>query len=208
MKKYDFIAKSDRLSIPDTDRLTLGNEIILENLEKGFAETVSKLLNNCRSKGVEIQLREGIRNTFAQAVYWRRSRSREELENKIVELKSMNADFLAYCLFVVGEQEGSHATDAIPGLSWHQYGLAVDCAWILNGKVCWDNSNLHDGLNGYEVLAIEAEKLKVQSGHLWSSIRDSGHLQAPVVPSPLHMYSLQKINSLMQERYLYLLDKT
>lgn len=182
------------------------NEIILSKLEPKFADKINSILNNCKNTGVEIELREGERNTFTQAVYWRRSRSDKDVQEQIKALQNDKADFLAYCLFVVGEQQGTHATNAIPGLSWHQYGLAVDCAWILNSKVCWDNENLYDGINGYEVLAREAKKLDVCSGHEWVGFRDSGHLQANFYSSPLEVYSLATIDELMEERYLSLLE--
>ncbi len=181
------------------------NEAILNNLEPRFAESITKLLNNCKHAGVTLELREGLRNTFTQAVYWRRSRSKEEIAQQIKKLQNSNADFLAYSLFIVGEQQGPPTTNALPGLSWHQYGLAVDCAWVLDGKVCWDNENLYDGINGYEVLAAEAKKLNICSGHDWANLKDSGHLQAHFHDSPLTIYTLKTIDQLMEARYLPLL---
>lgn len=175
------------------------------DLDPEFASKISAVLANCKQQGIEIELREGKRNTFTQAVYWRRSRSKEEVDHKIKELQNSNADFLAYSLFVVGEQHGPHATNALPGLSWHQYGLAVDCAWILDGQICWDNENLYQGINGYEVLAQEAKRLHIYSGHDWTNLRDSGHLQANEHASPLAIYNLEEIDELMKEYYLPLL---
>lgn len=181
------------------------NQQILSTLESEFAEKITIILNNCEQLGATFVLRSGNRNTFTQAVYWRRSRSNEEIDEKIKMLQNEQADFLAYCLYSVGEQQGPYVTDALPGLSWHQYGLAVDCAWILDSKVCWDNENLYNGINGYEILAEEAKKTGICSGHEWKDFRDSGHLQANFYTSPLAIYSLEKIDELMQAKYLPLL---
>lgn len=183
------------------------NENILFDLDIEFAAKVTTVLKNCKKQMVEIELRGGIRNTFTQAVYWKRSKPDKVITEKIEELQQNGADFLAYCLFAVGEQQGVHITNAIPGLSWHQYGLAVDCVWILDSNACWDNKNLYNGINGYEVLAMEAKKQGIWSGHTWNDFQDSGHLQANSHPSPLVIYSLENIDQLMQEKYLHLLEK-
>ena len=182
------------------------NQQILSQLEPEFAQKINLLLNNCERLGVTLALCDGIRNTITQALYWRSSRSNQEVDEKIKMLQHENADFLAYCLFIVGEQQGPHATNALPGLSWHQYGLAVDCVWILDSKACWDNENLYNGINGYEVLATEAKKMGICSGHEWKNLRDSGHLQANFYASPLEVYPLQTIDQLMKEKYLPLLE--
>lgn len=182
------------------------NQQIISELEPEFGEKITIILNNCKRLGVTFALRNGNRNTFTQAVYWRRSRSSEEIAEKIKMLQNEQADFLAYCLFIIGEQQGPYVTDALPGLSWHQYGLAVDCAWIVDSKVCWDNENLYNGINGYEILATEAKKLGICSGHEWKDFKDSGHLQANFYASPLDIYTLKHIDQLMKEKYLALLQ--
>ena len=42
---------------------------------------------------------------------------------------AQKANFLASVLDGVGPQHGPHVTNALPGLSWHQWGEAVDCFW-------------------------------------------------------------------------------
>lgn len=182
------------------------NNIILNELDTDFSERIKILLDNCNAKGINFRLVEGIRNPFKQAVYWKQSRSSVEVKKTIKRLQNQNADFIAYCLFIIGEHSiGNLITNALPGISWHQYGLAVDCVWVVDSNPCWDINKFHNGVNGYDILAHEAEKLNICSGHNWKSIKDSYHLQANFT-SPSDIYSLEEISSKMEIRYSHLLN--
>ena len=54
-------------------------------------------------------------------------------------MKDEGAPWLANVLAEVGPQHGAHVTNALPGKSAHQYRLAVDCFWLLNGEAEWEN---------------------------------------------------------------------
>jgi hypothetical protein len=69
---------------------------------------------------------------------------------------SEHALFLAQCIERVGKQFGEHVTNAIPGLSWHQWGEAADSAWVVDNEVVWSIEETVNGLNGYMVYADEA----------------------------------------------------
>lgn len=91
----------------------------------------------------------GLRDPFEQAKLWRQSRSIEEILAAIDELRSVGAPFLAHCLESVGPQHGDPVTNAPPGYSWHQWGEAVDCFWLLGGKAEWSSTKKVGGLNAY-----------------------------------------------------------
>ena len=65
---------------------------------------------------------------------------------------------------LVGPQKGDPVTNAIPGLSWHQWGEAVDCFWVVNNKAVWDLETVVNGLNRFMVYANEAKKLGLDAG--------------------------------------------
>jgi hypothetical protein len=44
------------------------------------------------------------------------------------------------CFEKAGPKSGNWATNALPGLSWHQYGLAVDCYLVdAGGNPTWES---------------------------------------------------------------------
>lgn len=166
-----------------------------------FKARVSTLLQNCRDRGIEMRPSEGLRTPFVQAKYWRQSRSREEIQRKINELRSNDAPFLAHCLDSVGPQHGDPVTNALPGLSWHQWGEALDCFWVVNGNAVWSLTKVVNGQNGFMVYADEAKKLGLEAGLFWTSIVDGPHVQLRKAANPARIHSLTEINRIMQERF-------
>ena len=174
---------------------------ILEKLVDGFQQKVIQMIANCKNRGIIMQPYFTLRDPFTQAKLWRQSRTAFEVEKKIEELKNQNVFFLAYCLESVGKQYGAHVTNAIPGLSWHQWGEAVDSVWVVNNKSEWSTEKTVNGLNGYMVYADEAKKLGLDSGFYWTKFKDSPHVQFRKAANPLIELTLQQIDEEMQKRF-------
>jgi peptidoglycan L-alanyl-D-glutamate endopeptidase CwlK len=73
---------------------------------------------------------------------------------------------------------GKIVTNAKPGMSMHNYGLAVDLVFDTQPHrrglfPNWDKKN-------YDLLAKKALALDLEAGHLWTSFQDSPHIQAPI----------------------------
>lgn len=166
-----------------------------------FNAKLNDLLLECSSHGVEMRPYFGIRTPFEQAKLWRQSRTREEINQKIKELREAGAPFLADCLESVGPQSGSPVTNAIPGLSWHQWGEAVDSAWVVAGKTEWSTQKKVDGINGYQVYAEQAVNLGLDPGGLWKSLKDWPHVQLRAASSPLKVLSIVEIDRTMKKRF-------
>jgi hypothetical protein len=166
-----------------------------------FRDKLNGLLAACCGKGVEMLPYFGIRTPFEQAMLWRQSRTAEEVAQKIAELRTQGANFLAYCLESVGPRNGAPVTNAIPGLSWHQWGEAVDCAWVVAGKTEWSLQKKVNGINGYQVYAEQAVNLGLDPGGLWKSLKDWPHVQLRGASSPLKVMSLVEIDVTMKERF-------
>lgn len=86
-------------------------DIELQKLHPVFASKVEQLLKNCQSHGLIVGIHKGLR-TFA--------------EQEALYKKRIN---------------GKRVTLARPGMSWHNYGLAVDIVFkdckISRGSWCW-----------------------------------------------------------------------
>ena len=111
------------------------------------------------------------------------------------------APFLAHCLELAGPQNGKLATRAIPGLSWHQWGEAIDSFWVVDGAAEWSTTKQIDGQNGYRVYAEEASKLGLDAGGLWRRFKDWPHVQLRSEPSPLGAMTLVQIDAEMSRRF-------
>ena len=93
-------------------------------LVPAFRPRLETLLANCRARGVEMRPYTGLRTPLEQAKLWRQSRSREQIDAKVAQLRAAGADYLADCIVHVGPRNGDPVTNAVPVLSWHQWGEA------------------------------------------------------------------------------------
>jgi peptidoglycan LD-endopeptidase CwlK len=165
-------------------------------------EKLPRLMDACASRGVTIRPYIGLRTPIEQAKLWRQSRASEAIAQKIVELRQAGANFIADCVEHAGPQNGPHVTNALPGLSWHQWGEAVDSFWLVNGNSEWSTDKLVGGLNGYHVMADEAEKIGLSAGGHWVSFKDWPHVQLRKEASPLDAaMSLVDIDAEMKHRF-------
>jgi hypothetical protein len=173
----------------------------LGDLIPGLQPQVQELLNKCLLRGIEMRPCATLRDPFEQA---RQSRSREEIERKIAQLREAGASFLADCIERVGPQSGRPVTGAAPGLSWHQWGEALDCFWMVNGAAEWDAGRLVNGVNGYRVYAEEARRLGLTAGGFWPRLKDWPHVQLRPGDSPADAMALDEINATMKARFGHL----
>lgn len=173
----------------------------LDKLAPGLRARLLRAIRRCGALGCEMRPNNGLRDPFEQARLWRQSRSREEIDAKILEFETGGAAFLAECLHSVGPQHGQKVTDTPPGFSWHQWGEAVDCFWFVDGKAEWSTRKFVDGLNGYQVFATEAQRAGLTAGGHWSNFKDWPHVQLRTASNVGAIMSLQEIDAAMRERF-------
>lgn len=173
----------------------------LNDLIPAFKAQVEQLLSECESSDYPMRQFFTLRTPFEQGKLWRQSRSKQQVEQKINELRTSGADFLAHCIESVGSQNGRHVTNAIPGLSWHQWGEAVDCFWLIDGNAEWSTRRKINGVNGYTNYANIAKSLGLTAGGFWSSFKDWPHVQLRKESNPVKVFSLQEINREMADRF-------
>ncbi len=115
-------------------------KIDVSKLQEGFGERFDLLKNLLAASGIEVLFYCGFRPCAEQAKLWRASRTSEQVHAKISELESSGFDFLAKVIRDVGPQfgeTGRHLTNAIPGMSHHNYGQAADGVVMVVGKPDW-----------------------------------------------------------------------
>lgn len=159
------------------------------------------LLAKCTARGIEMRPSQTLRDPFEQAKLWRQSRTRSQILTQIDSFRANGADFLAFCLESVGPQSGDPVTNALPGLSWHQWGEAMDCFWVVDGVAEWSTRRLVNGQNGYQVYAAEAKRLGLTAGGYFTSIKDWPHVQLGAAASPRGRFSITEIDAKMKRRF-------
>ena len=165
----------------------------LIGLTDEFAEKVQAMMSVIRGEGMSVKPFFGLRSPTEQAKLWRQSRTWEEIERKMEELNKAGAPLLAKCIGHVGAQRGPRVTNAIPGLSWHQYGEAVDCFVVDEfGRAEWDANH-----KGYLVYAKAARLCGLKSGR---DFGDPVHVQLNQ-QEPHQIYKLPEIEALLVERW-------
>ncbi len=164
------------------------------------------------------------RTPWAQARIWRSTRSTYEVQQAMERLKANGAPYLSDVLGNVGPQHSppstsGHLTNALPGLSWHQWDEAIDCFWLLNNQAEWStkrtiqipvtapatsgaalNAGKSGGVNGYHVYAEEA----VQAGLLSAGLSwgwDWPHVQLRTFGSPHDVYPWKVIDTKMCSKF-------
>ncbi len=156
---------------------------VLDRLRGRFKAQVYVAWDRCWRDGVELQPFFGIRDPRTQARMWRRSRPSTRVDQQLVKMRDQEGGlylpWLADVLEEVGPQpDGVNetssvwATNAIPGLSWHQWGLACDF-FLRNpdGSANWDGSAW-----GYRWMARVMVLHGLTSGYFWKK-QDPAHVQ-------------------------------
>ncbi|MCW3477164.1 M15 family metallopeptidase [Limobrevibacterium gyesilva] len=164
----------------------------LTDLVPAFRTTVQAVLDECAANGLVLRPYFVMRDPVTQGRLWRQSRPGAEVEARIEQLRAQGCDFLASCIERAGPSCGQEVTRAIPGLSWHQYGEAVDCYVVgPDGQPDWDSPDYAKfGQVG------EAHGLR-WGGHFG----DNDHLQLRPIEPLAAFGSLKAINDAMMARW-------
>ncbi len=174
----------------------------LNDLTDEFRVKVVDLISACEQQGIKMRPYFTLRSPWDQARFWRQSRSIEQINRRASDLRADGAGYIADVLISVGPQFGDPVTDALPGQSWHQWGEAVDCFWLVDGRAEWSDRKEIDGKNGYRVYTEKAEAMGLTAGGNWSRLKDWPHVQKSRFSSPLSAgRSWSEISSEMQTRF-------
>jgi peptidoglycan LD-endopeptidase CwlK len=125
---------------------------------------------------------------------------REKMFDLAAACRARGADYFAISGYRSPEEQaklyfqgrttpGKIVTNAKPGFSAHQYGIAVD--WCRDADL--DRRGLQPdwSLAAYEILAEEAERLGLEAALRWKRFREGPHVQLPLTSRNLSVPMLK-----------------
>ena len=112
-----------------------------EGLDPGFAAKLALFERKLAANGIKVMLTSGYRSCQEQDR-----------------------------LYAIGRTKpGKKVTNARGGYSWHNFGLAADYAFIINGKVTWNGP--------WDVFGRVARNCGLEWGGSWTKFKDRPHVQ-------------------------------
>lgn len=123
---------------------------LLSDLRPALAAKAQRLLTlyrrDPRADRSELLITSTLRDLDEQARLWRQSRTYRQIADAVEELRADGYGLLAQVLVAVGDRgdAGARVTDALPGFSFHQWGLAFDVVPLLGGVAAWGRLDLFD----------------------------------------------------------------
>lgn len=163
-----------------------------ELLKPEFLVVLSAAVRATQTRGHTMRSYASRRDPREQACFWRQSRSTFEVREGINKLIHVGASFLAELLHDVGPQHGQWATNALPGLSWHQWCEACDFFVLKDRKAVWDPTH-----PGYTIFGEECRKRELTQP---LPARDPGHIQWRT-NGVLHHFDWAEVDDFMQRWY-------
>lgn len=147
------------------DTKELMKRIDLSLIYPRFLSKYEQLLVNCYKRGALYYAISGTRTVKEQAELYAQGRTKP----------------------------GKIVTNARPGTSAHNYGIAVDS--------CRDAEIQRAGLQpdwdmeDYKILAEEAKKLDLESAYFWTTFQEGPHVQLPLYKHGIKFDDLKKIEA-------------
>jgi hypothetical protein len=168
-------------------------------LDPQFAAKLDTLLAECKAKGYDFRISQGLRTPQKQAEYYCKwdGHPPATIDAQVKKLKAAGAPWLASVLDKYRDipRSSKWLTGALPGAGWHQWGLAADCYCYRNGKMVEDG-----GDPCYKYYAERATLLGLRAG-LYFSHPDAGHVQAPSASTATDVYNWAFIDQTMKDRF-------
>lgn len=152
----------------------------IEYLDQNFRVQVEQLISRLAIEGVEVHRFFTTRGPLIQAKLWAQSRTADQVEKLANHMRSAGAKRLAKLLRPEFAGAGRWATNLAPGQSKHQYGKAVDCYVVKNGRAVWTSAD-------YKRYAEVARELGLEAGFFWTSA-DPVHVQDEKDPNPMPLW--------------------
>lgn len=151
----------------------------LSDLQPGFEDRVRELLSEAEAQGLELLVYCTYRSPADQARLYRQSRNTLQISGMADRLKDQfQRPDLAQTLLDVGPQYGPRVTMAAPGMSIHQYGLAIDAVPMRAGKPVWGTTDPADRELWHQYGEI-ARELSLEWAGDWESFVEYPHVQDP-----------------------------
>ncbi len=167
----------------------------LEDLEPEVADAAHRVLEVCTEVGIDLLIYCTLRSPAEQARLYRQSRSIETIMKKVRSLRARGFDYLAEILLEVGPQSGPHVTNAGPGESFHNYGLAFDAVPMIGGKPAWNYLNAREQWDAYGECV---RQVGLEWAGDWVSFREYPHAQRGRRGNPLKTWEAADIRRTLE----------
>lgn len=130
--------------------MNTASEERLKQVHPELARRVREIAQRMAKRGISLEVVQGLRTFEYQQALYEQGRTRK----------------------------GPAVTNAKPGQSFHNYGLAVDLCPFKAGKPDWDDAR------AFAALGAEAQKLGLEWGGTWSK-PDRPHVELSPIPASL-----------------------
>ena len=161
----------------------------LLDLQPHVAEAARTHMEACADAGVDLLVYCTLRDAEEQAQLFRKSRTEEQIRRKHDQLAEDYPQLAALFDPPMPINEAK-ATNAGPGESYHQYGLAYDCVPLVGGKAVWKTTG--EELQLWQKVGLLGKQVGLEWAGDWRRFREFPHFQ---------ITNNRGISDLMRERY-------
>lgn len=163
----------------------------IEDLYPDVAELARRHQLACLERGVDLLIYCTLRDEHEQATLYAQGRTAEQLRKQRDRYAQRGLTTPAALLASVKPRPTLRKlTNAGPGESFHQYGLAYDCVPIVEGKPVWSTTGTAEAL--WKKVAAAGESVGLEWAGRWKSFRELPHFQAT---------GGRSIDTLLQQRF-------
>jgi len=171
----------------------------LKDLVPKVKDQAARTEKICKEAGIDLLIYCTLRPLEEQAKLYRQSRARKTIKDKVDSLRARGFGFLAEILERVGPQSGPHVTNAAPGESFHNYGLAFDAVPMLGGKCCWKYTDYRPLWEGY---GEAVRQVGLEWAGDWTTFKEYPHTQFGAGGNPLRLNSPDEVRKLLEDNKL------
>jgi len=149
----------------------------LSDLQFEIAEKAKQFLVLCDQYRLQVLIYNTLRTFDEQARLFRQGRPFSEIQRMAAKLDlDYGRKDLCDVLLGVGAQYGAKVTQAAPGMSAHNYGLAFDGCPMLDGKPIWILQTDKEKWS-WDLYGRLIEKADLEWGGSWVGFPDYPHAQ-------------------------------
>jgi peptidoglycan LD-endopeptidase CwlK len=166
---------------------------VWKGVQDRLREPVLDAILECRDQGYPLVPYFGLRTLSQQNRLYRQSRPLSTIQDKIKELRDKHAPYLADQLAHTPPCKAGYVTNSVGGLSWHNWGLAVDCYLKIGNTPVWSDHP------GYTAFGEAVTRRKLKWGGTFKRLRDVGHVQFHL-KEPWELYTYPEIDAHFQSQ--------
>ena len=167
---------------------------LLTDLAGDMPVRAQAVIEECKNRGVDLLIYCTYRSLDEQAILYRQSRSSIIINAKIKRLQKWGLDLLAEAIIKAGPRSGPHVTNAAPGESYHNYGLAFDAVPLTGGKPAWE---MWANAEAWEIYGIACKNADLSWAGCWENFVEYPHAQLTKAGNPLKEHSADYVNAIL-----------